>query len=528
MIQQYYITVPWNSNIRNAGTDSDELITITELLPGAALPTNAGKFQLNCILNKLGTGLYTNTGTVAVPSFTPLGGGGGTPAGLDSWVQYNNAGVFGADVNFVRDPGGAFFGVRSQLAPTIAGQYVQDNDIFGFGINGVANIYSDDNFATYFIGTFAGDFTSTGGESNLMIVGYQSITGGAVANTTYSYDTVGNISDVRIDASTLTTQAQINLTASTALGTEDIEFNFGGGKRYSFPITSPGVGEVIGYTAPNQLGWVTPGGITINDTVGASTADSVLYVNSTNKLQNSLNFTYEDTIGRFRVNYLGAVRLNIDPANNVYSMGATTGSGNKTQMVIDDQVGSKAISMFAGREFNVYNDSSPGERYFYVGTASTQRGFTGGDVDGVYNSTYIQAYDTGKVINLQNTGLTKIGDMAGLINGTGMQFDDFSSQVFIQTDGDFGVQTVVGQRGMEVNFAGGTDFTFQAGDVNGITNGTKVAITDSAQLIQHTALHHRMNLVEYANNAAAIVGGLAVGDLYQTTVGGDAFVKRVI
>lgn len=75
MQQQYYITVAWNSDLRNLSVDAQELVTLGQILPGGSLPTNPGKFQLNCVLNFLGVGLFQNVGTVASPNFLPLNPG---------------------------------------------------------------------------------------------------------------------------------------------------------------------------------------------------------------------------------------------------------------------------------------------------------------------------------------------------------------------------------------------------------------------------------------------------------------------
>ena len=76
MQQQYYINVPWNENLRNCSFDNQELMTLGELLTSGSLPTDSNKYQLNCIINWLGNGLYQNTGTVVSPTWSALGGGG--------------------------------------------------------------------------------------------------------------------------------------------------------------------------------------------------------------------------------------------------------------------------------------------------------------------------------------------------------------------------------------------------------------------------------------------------------------------
>lgn len=55
------------------------------------------------------------------------------------------------------------------------------------------------------------------------------------------------------------------------------------------------------------------------------------------------------------------------------------------------------------------------------------------------------------------------------------------------------------------------------GDILYAGNGTILEIDDSAGLMGHEAVHHRFNLTGYANDAAAVAGGLVTGDLYQIT-----------
>lgn len=71
MDQQYAITVFWNDRLRNVGFDAQGLAVAAQLLDGA-LPTEANRYQICCILSVLSgpnQGLYSNSGTVAVPTW---------------------------------------------------------------------------------------------------------------------------------------------------------------------------------------------------------------------------------------------------------------------------------------------------------------------------------------------------------------------------------------------------------------------------------------------------------------------------
>jgi hypothetical protein len=71
--------------------------------------------------------------------------------------------------------------------------------------------------------------------------------------------------------------------------------------------------------------------------------------------------------------------------------------------------------------------------------------------------------------------------------------------------------------------------TFSFGDVDGMHNRTRVVVDDGNLGINLFATHFNLSaLTNYANNAAAVTGGLNVGDLYYTNVAGDGVVKIVV
>lgn len=67
-------------------------------------------------------------------------GGGGTPAGSDTQIQYNNAGAFGADAGFTRTSTGVT-NISSTFGSS-TGQFSISNNLFGFGIKGIATNFS--------------------------------------------------------------------------------------------------------------------------------------------------------------------------------------------------------------------------------------------------------------------------------------------------------------------------------------------------------------------------------------------------
>jgi hypothetical protein len=109
----------------------------------------------------------------------------------------------------------------------------------------------------------------------------------------------------------------------------------------------------------------------------------------------------------------------------------------------------------------------------------------------VANGTGIELLDSIKAINIiahtsgGSGGLIKIGDPN--IDGTGTMFqmDDFSSQVFVQTNGDFGVQSTAGFRVIDANLASGLgNYFVKIGDANLVGNGTQIYVDDGGQFVK--------------------------------------------
>ena len=71
--------------------------------------------------------------------------------------------------------------------------------------------------------------------------------------------------------------------------------------------------------------------------------------------------------------------------------------------------------------------------------------------------------------------------------------------------------------------------SIQIGDVPGDVSNTYILCDDAIRTVQINALHTSFTALQnFANNAAAILGGLAVGDMYYTNVAGDGVVKVVL
>ena len=69
-------------------------------------------------------------------------GGGGSPAGSDTWIQYNNAGSFGADAGFTRDVATGNTNIAATTGVNTFG-FKLDNNILGAGFSGSVLSASD-------------------------------------------------------------------------------------------------------------------------------------------------------------------------------------------------------------------------------------------------------------------------------------------------------------------------------------------------------------------------------------------------
>ncbi len=95
--------------------------------------------------------VLTTNGSGQMSWTTPSGGG--TPAGSDTQIQYNNAGAFGADSGFTRDVATGNTNISATYTGNLFKQQVNSN-IEGLGYEGVAMTFSDGSGNTGFRGLY--------------------------------------------------------------------------------------------------------------------------------------------------------------------------------------------------------------------------------------------------------------------------------------------------------------------------------------------------------------------------------------
>lgn len=110
-----------------------------------------------------------------------------------------------------------------------------------------------------------------------------------------------------------------------------------------------------------------------------------------------------------------------------------------------------------------------------------------------------------------NDGGLSLGDIAGVINGTYLQIDAVNSLIKTSYQGN--------DIGLKLDFNNGF---YKLGDYFGLVNNTKIILDDGLQRINLESglgLYNFANIPVYANNAAALAGGLIVGDIYRHSGG---------
>jgi hypothetical protein len=111
-----------------------------------------------------------------------------------------------------------------------------------------------------------------------------------------------------------------------------------------------------------------------------------------------------------------------------------------------------------------------------------------------------------------DTKVYKLGDFDAAYDGTFLTIDDVNTNIETNFSGS--------PNGLRLNAA---TWEFNLGDWNGQNNSTFITVLDPTETIEFVSasgFYNFANVPNYANNAAAISGGLNVGDIYRSTTGG--------
>ena len=231
------------------------------------------------------TGVDTPSGRQITISSTGSGGGTTTPAGSNSTIQYNNAGAFGADFNFTRDPSTTSTLIGHNTNDT---KFELDNAAMGF-IDGAAISRSYDS-GNKNVGTTIGQ-NSISGEYSATLVALDLLTGQItrvtaeenVAELLWSdnafalptienninvnefaiiatFDNSSKVAELKLDGSASTIKFTDITAAETTKITVDsnITFEFPGGEAYTFPNADGSTDQILATDGAGQLSWETP------------------------------------------------------------------------------------------------------------------------------------------------------------------------------------------------------------------------------------------------------------------------------
>jgi len=487
MIQQYYTSVPWNLHLRNVTTDADQLITLAELAMSAPLPTDANKFQTNCILNQLGGGLYQNTGSVASPSFTPLSGNAMVNGVVFNFPVFTGSGLndihlvsaftgnVGTTYTITIDSVGATdtfswvcsSGGSGTMVPMTGGRQILNNGVAvafemttGHTLNDqwvytAIPVTMETLLGNYtqgsdeFTGIGSVYFDTTNSLTAFQIFGNTNNTPIAAA---WGLSGMGNGKNANINAITDGTDMGLSLSAGNNTGSADIQinsknggiikFNFNGGGNYTFPQTNS-VGQLRNDGFGN-LSWFNGGATT------PSLPLTSVQTNNGGSFGGSSNFTFDQS------------SKNLFVGNNA----------GGAYLSIQNSGGSDEIT-FQGKLFAIEQEGT-GNIAFDVVMGSNPEVIIG--ANGWGNNTLLTLKDS-----------TQKFEMSGFGNITSDRIFSFDN---------------INRRA-------------QIGDVDNDFSGTFVDVDDVNQILQISGFHLRFPRQQvFANNAGAIGGGLSTGDAY--------------
>jgi hypothetical protein len=132
-----------------------------------------------------------------------------------------------------------------------------------------------------------------------------------------------------------------------------------------------------------------------------------------------------------------------------------------------------------------------------------------------FNTPLIQTTFTNNLVGLYlnfDTKVYQLGDFDAAFDGTFLEIDDVGTKIQTYFSG--------AANGLQLNSA---NWDFNFGDYAAMNNGTFIGIIDSNETIEFVSasgFYNFANIPAYANNAAAITGGLNVGDIYRSSTGG--------
>lgn len=194
----------------------------------------------------------------------------------------------------------------------------------------------------------------------------------------------------------------------------------------------------------------------------------------------------------FQINFLngGLQILTLDPAGGLYRLGDLGGSGNQTNLTIDDFLQTASINGSGGSQLTIDNanglyafgDLGPILNGMRLSIDDAGRTVALGALGGINNGNNINIDDLLQVMNYQNNGGTylrcdpgnnnyTIGDITGTNNNTYLIIDDAA---------DF---TRISRGLADLLLLDVANTIYQIGDISSMLNGSKITIEDTGSII---------------------------------------------
>lgn len=190
------------------------------------------------------------------------GGGGGTPSGSDTEIQYNDNGAFGSDPAFIRTPKG-FFAIQADGGALSAETLLGSGDLTEGGwaalfANGA--LFFDDDTDIFVL---SGDLTNlTGGKAALTVVSEGDDSGYVITQSTGAMIVYEGLDET---ATVLAGQTEALLkfegatqTVEVSVNDSGVEILYDGVSAYTLPLADGTAGQVLSTDGAGNLSWITP------------------------------------------------------------------------------------------------------------------------------------------------------------------------------------------------------------------------------------------------------------------------------
>lgn len=443
------------------------------------------------------------------------GGGGGTPAGNDMEIQFNDSGVFGASSSFTYDDvdfqfkvgTGSTNGNRLDLDDLIeqilwisSDYYVIQNNVGNvrFAINETAGSYG------------FGDITNADNGNKLVIADASNIINIEAGNTFR----VKNLTPLTmLEISMTTPSVSIGDTANNNNGN-----NFTINDSAETAILETGdSGEFIVRNVDNTTPLLRvsqmAGLVNVGDYTNALANNTFITVNcNTGELLNRC--------GTFRVKNTSDNNVITATSNLIVALGDIDSAGNDTYLAVNDN-GQEILARTGGNI--VFTDVSNNQllRIETTGPSTIKLG----DIDGVSAGTRLEINpggsgsfsfrdnNTARCISYDGSVTELIlGDVDNLSNSTKIRIDDAGEQIIL-LGGSTNTTALFVQDGASPRITAAVDGEFTVSDVANLVVPLK---------IDTVAGRINIDVPAFADDAAAGVGTLVAGDVYQTTGAGAA------